>query len=48
MCAEVAAHNLFSIELQSNRGLVNVFTGKTATYQQSHDMLTFREIGKQA
>ena len=48
MCAKVVAHSLFPHELQSNRGLLNVFIGQAATYQQSHDMLSFREIGKQA
>ena len=32
---------------QHNRGLINPFTDKTASTQQSHDLLDFRHIGQQ-
>ncbi len=48
MCTEIAAHSLIPPNVQSNRGLINVFNGQSATHQQASDMLTFREIGMQA
>ncbi len=48
MCTEIATHSLIPPEIESNRGLLNVFSGLRATNQQAHDLLTFRDIGKQA
>ena len=36
----------FALET-TNRGLINPFTNKTATPQQSNDLLSFRSIGEQ-
>ena len=38
--------SLFALET-TNRGLINPFTNKTATPQQSNDLLSFRSIGEQ-
>ena len=31
--------------IQSNRGLINLFSKKKATHEQEHDLLSFRDIG---
>ena len=48
MCMELTTKRLLPLQLQSNRGIVNTFSGQKATPEQSKDMLTFREIGMQA
>ena len=42
----IEAKKLFALET-TNRGLINPFTNKTATPQQSNDLLSFRSIGEQ-
>ena len=37
---------MFTIE--TNRGLVNVITGKPATQEQIHDLLNARQLGNQS
>ena len=48
MCMEITTKKLLPLQLQSNRGIVNTFSGQKATPEQSKDMLTFHEIGMQA
>ena len=36
---------MLPITIPSNRGLVNVFSGAKAKPEQSHDLLTFRQVG---
>ena len=36
---------LFPVSVFKNRGLLNVFSGQRATPEQSHDLLTFCEVG---
>ena len=45
MCAEIKKHKLFQLQLTTNRGIINVFTGQTATREQTSDMLSCRQIG---
>ena len=45
MQLEISSKNLLPILTDSNRGLVNVFSGTKATPEQSHDLLTFRKVG---
>ena len=47
MCLLINTNKLFATQ-QSNRGLSNIFTGQLATLEQTNDMLSFRDIGKQA
>ena len=44
MQLEITSKNLLPILTDSNRGLVNVFSGTKSTPEQSHD-LTFRKVG---
>ena len=48
MSSEIIAKNLLPANVQSNRGLINVFNGQKATPQQASDMLAFHTIGVQA
>jgi hypothetical protein len=43
----IKTHNLFVISTSSTRGLVNVFNGKEATNEQTHDLINAHEIGHQ-
>ena len=43
----IAEHRLFTLEIESNRGVVNLFTNVRATVEQAHDLLNARQIGKQ-
>ncbi len=43
---EVITTKLLLAVTDSNRGLVNPFTGKTASPEQTHDLLNFRYIGQ--
>jgi len=45
MQLEISSKNLLPILTDSNRGLVNVFSGTKATPEQSHDLLTFHKVG---
>ena len=45
MMTEISNKDLLPANLTTNRGLVNVFTEKKATPEQSFDMMNFREIG---
>ena len=47
MRAIICQKALLPITTDSNRGLVNVFSGVIATPEQSHDLLTFRTVGVQ-
>ena len=42
----IVQHELFNVS-NTNRGLVNVFTGTKATLEQTHDLLNARKSGKQ-
>ena len=48
MCAEIKKHKLFQLQQTTNRGIINVFTGQTATREQTSDMLSCRQIGMQS
>ena len=43
----ITQHQAFITDIESNRGIVNVFTGKQATMEQTHDLLNARKMGEQ-
>lgn len=43
----IIEHNMFTTDIVSNRGVVNVFSGKQATAEQQHDLLNARNMGDQ-
>ena len=45
MRKEIQSKSLLPSEISTNRGLLNVFTGKAATPAQTKDLLTAREVG---
>ena len=45
MYREIENKELLPITIPSDRGLVNVFSGAKAKPEQSHDLLTFRQVG---
>ena len=45
MCAEIKKHKLLQLQPSTNRGIINVFSGQTATREQANDMLNCRQIG---
>ena len=45
MMDTIEDRKLFQTSPHSNRGLINVFTGRKATLEQAHDLLHFRNIG---
>ena len=45
MCEEVKKHKLLQLQLLTNRGIVNIFTGQMATREQAFNMLNYRQIG---
>ncbi len=47
MIDEATRMNLFPLALNTNRGLMNVFSAQKATSKQSHDLLNFSKIGKE-
>ena len=48
MGSEIRKRQLLQTDVQQNRGMLNVFSAYKATPEQSHDMLTFYEVGMQA
>ena len=42
----IAEHCIFTSEIESNRGVVNLFTNVQATAEQAHDLVNARQIGK--
>ena len=46
MCSAINTNKLF--QLQTNRGIINVFTGQKATPEQASDMLNCHQIGAQS
>ena len=46
MIQTIQNFNLLPQDIQSNRGLTNVFSGTTANAAQTHDLLNFRKIGQ--
>lgn len=44
----IAEHHFFTTSIDTNRGVVNLFTNKQATTEQAHDMLNARRIGEQS
>lgn len=46
MRAIISEHKLFSNDCNTNRGLINVFSGIKATPEQAHDLLNARELGE--
>ena len=45
MIKEIDSNSVLPLNLSSNRGLPNIFTGTVAMPQQAHDLLMFRKIG---
>ena len=45
MLQTIQDFNLLPQNIESNRGITNVFNGITASLSQSHDLLNFRKIG---
>ena len=48
MCELMVTNKLFHGDKNNGRGLMKVFTGESATQEQSCDMLTFYQTGEQA
>ena len=48
MCAEIKKHQLLQLQLTTNQGIINVFTGQTASREQTSDMLSCRQIGMES
>ena len=44
----IAERLFFPASIDTNRGVVNLFTNKQATNEQAHDMLNARQIGEQS
>ena len=44
MCAEIKKHKLLQLQPSTNRGMLNVFSGQTATREQANDILNCRQI----
>ena len=48
MCDLIASNSLFPNNLETNRGLLNIFTSQQANHEQTNDMLSFYQIGETA
>ena len=48
MASTITEYHLFPENINSNRGLVNVFTRQQATPEQVHDLQNFRSIGNES
>ena len=45
MCRQIDDKCLLPLNVPTNRGLINVFSGAQARPEQAHDLLTFRDVG---